>query len=115
LAVLDAVASAVAGALVAAFTAWLVRREAAIEVFLAKASGATRAREKADAGSGDESMATWLAGELPPLADTLGRRIRRLEEPAGAWAAALDQGNLPQAQRAEATFKRKARFAGFGR
>ena len=103
-----------AGAFVAAFAAWLTRRSAAIEVFLTKASGATRSREKAVAGEGDPDMATWLAGELPPLADALGTRVARLGESATAWATALDEGQLKQALSHEEAFKKKARFAGFG-
>jgi hypothetical protein len=113
-AVVGGVVGAVVGGLVAAFATWLFRRTTAIERFHLEASGATRALEKAVKGTGKHEHADHLAGVASPLADSLGLRVRRLEEPARMWAKALEDGDLAAARRAQETFDRKARFAGFG-
>jgi hypothetical protein len=110
----EAIVGGIVGALVAAFATWLFRRATAIENFYLEASGATRALEKAEDGTGDIGMAEHLAGVVSPLADALALRVRRLEQPARTWADALTAKDLDEAQAAQTAFARKARFAGFG-
>lgn len=110
----EAIVGGVVGAFVAALATWLFRRVTMIDTFFTKAVGATYALKKAEGGTGSFDDAKYFAGELPPLADTLGFRVRRLGEPAAAWAAALSAGDLKAAKAAQSQFSTKARFAGFG-
>ncbi|HET8874102.1 MAG TPA: hypothetical protein VFM83_10495 [Gaiellaceae bacterium] len=114
-AIVGGVVGAIAGGAIAAVSAWLVARSTAIENFFGKASGATWALEKARSSRGSEADAEHLAGEVAPLADTLGMRIERLAEPAKKWAAELEAGHLDEAKEAQTEFSRQARFAGLGR
>jgi hypothetical protein len=114
-AIVGGVVGAIAGGAIAAFSAWLVARTTAIENFFGKASGATWALAKAKSSRGSQSDAEHLAGEVSPLADTLGMRIERLADPAKRWATKLEAGDVEEAKQAMADFSRQARFAGFGR
>jgi hypothetical protein len=108
-AIVGGVAGAIAGGAIAAVSAWLVARSTAIENFFGKAL------EKARSSGGSQADAEHLAGEVAPLADTLGMRIERLAEPAKKWAAELEAGHLNEAKEAQTDFSRQARFAGLGR
>jgi predicted acylesterase/phospholipase RssA len=114
-AIVGGVVGAIVGGAIAAVSAWLVARATAIENFFGKASGATWALEKARNSRGTQADAEHLAGEVSPLADTLGMRIERLAEPAKKWAAELEAGRLEEAKQAMGQFSKQARFAGFGR
>lgn len=110
-----AIVGGVVGGLVAVSATWLFRRITIIENFFEEAVGATWALAKAKPGEKSWENAEHLAGVVLPLADTLGLRVRSVRNAAREWADALNDMNVKEARQAQEKFRRKARFAGFGR